>query len=95
MIDPEFFKAVGIPDIVNRIRALVGQYRSLSSTHITWYTHKNPYGCWICDLLLHMETACNYLDSEIQRMDTDIVKSTKSARPVDMSGNCQESNQDG
>lgn len=24
----------------------------LASTHITWYTHKNPYGCWICDLFL-------------------------------------------
>jgi len=25
---------------------------SLASTHITWYTHKNPYGCWICDMFL-------------------------------------------
>lgn len=25
---------------------------TLSSTHITWYTHKNPYGCWICDLFV-------------------------------------------
>lgn len=24
----------------------------LASTHITWYTHKNPYGCWICDMFL-------------------------------------------
>lgn len=24
----------------------------LAATHITWYTHKNPYGCWICDLFL-------------------------------------------
>lgn len=23
----------------------------LSSTHIAWFTHKNPYGCWICDLI--------------------------------------------
>lgn len=22
-----------------------------ASTHIKWFTHKNPYGCWICDLL--------------------------------------------
>lgn len=22
------------------------------STHIGWFTHKNPYGCSICDLLL-------------------------------------------
>lgn len=25
---------------------------TLASTHITWYTHKNPYGCWICDMFL-------------------------------------------
>lgn len=25
---------------------------TLASTHITWYTHKNPYGCWICDTFL-------------------------------------------
>lgn len=23
-----------------------------ASTHIAWFTHKNPYGCWICDLIL-------------------------------------------
>lgn len=22
-----------------------------ASTHISWFTHRNPYGCWICDLL--------------------------------------------
>lgn len=25
---------------------------ALASTHIAWFTHKNPYGCWICDLIL-------------------------------------------
>lgn len=25
---------------------------TLAATHITWYTHKNPYGCWICDMFL-------------------------------------------
>lgn len=24
---------------------------NLSSTHIQWFTHKNPYGCWICDMI--------------------------------------------
>ncbi len=28
------------------------QLETLASGHIRWYTHKNPYGCWICDLLL-------------------------------------------
>lgn len=32
------------------------ELETLSSTHIRWYTHKNPAGCWICDLfkLLNM-----------------------------------------
>lgn len=29
-----------------RLRAMETQ----AGTHITWYTHKNPYGCWICDM---------------------------------------------
>lgn len=24
----------------------------MSTPHIAWYTHKNPYGCWICDLIV-------------------------------------------
>jgi len=30
-----------------RLRILESQL----STHIKWFTHKNPYGCSICDLL--------------------------------------------
>lgn len=95
IIDPEFFKANSPEEVVERFRALIGQYRSLSSTHITWFTHKNPYGCWICDLLLHCETACNYLDHQIQAIRRDTLINSKSSRPVDMSGNSHESNQDG
>lgn len=39
------------------LEAEVIALESLSSVHIRWYTHKNPYGCWICDmhkLLYHM-----------------------------------------
>lgn len=38
----------------------VAAIEQLASTHIGWYTHKNPYGCWICDLVLlawRMQTA--------------------------------------
>lgn len=27
---------------------------ALAAGHIAWFTHKNPYGCWICDLILQM-----------------------------------------
>jgi len=37
-----------IQQALERLRGM----ESLASTHITWYTHKNPYGCWICDMFL-------------------------------------------
>ncbi len=36
-------------------RGRLGEYISKlewqSEGHRMWYTHKNPYGCWICELL--------------------------------------------
>ena len=26
-----------------------------SEGHRMWYTHKNPYGCWICDVIFIVE----------------------------------------
>lgn len=49
----------------------------LSQGHIHWYTHKNPFGCWICDLLdLERNTiymAKSLLDNmnDISRLDQD------------------------
>jgi len=37
-----------IKQATERLRGM----ESLAATHITWYTHKNPYGCWICDMFL-------------------------------------------
>ncbi len=36
---------------LRRIEAVVYQLEAISATHIRWRTHKNPYGCWICELL--------------------------------------------
>lgn len=41
--DPNEYLAVS----TERLRILENQL----STHIKWFTHKNPYGCSICDLL--------------------------------------------
>ncbi len=40
-----------LDDYSRRIVSLVTEFESLSDGHIRWFTHKNPYGCWICDLL--------------------------------------------
>ncbi len=38
-------------DWTNYLVKMKLEIETLSSTHIRWYTHKNPYGCWICDVL--------------------------------------------
>ncbi len=40
-----------IDNYCRRVVTLVTEFESLSDGHIRWFTHKNPYGCWICDLL--------------------------------------------
>ncbi len=41
----------GITDYLERIHEHVKKLRWQSEGHRQWYTHKNPYGCWICELL--------------------------------------------
>ncbi len=36
---------------VARLREFLSRIRWQSEGHRTWYTHKNPAGCWICELL--------------------------------------------
>ncbi len=34
-----------------RLKEFVSRIRWQSEGHRMWYTHKNPSGCWICELL--------------------------------------------
>lgn len=47
---------------------------NLASTHIGWYTHKNPYGCWICDLIQlcysQIQSFGEFLGPELEEQDT-------------------------
>ncbi len=36
---------------VGRLREFLSRIRWQSEGHRSWYTHKNPAGCWICELL--------------------------------------------
>lgn len=58
---------------------LIGM-EQLASTHITWYTHKNPYGCWICDLFLLSRTCLDtfeeFLGPDVEEKDIEMEKST-------------------
>ncbi len=37
---------------------------NLSEGHKIWFTHKNPYGCWICDSLLLLRTIIQEIAQE-------------------------------
>ena len=44
-----------------------------SEGHRMWYTHKNPYGCWICELLqICRELRDNYVIPEGQDSGLDL-----------------------
>lgn len=53
----------------------------LAATHIGWYTHKNPYGCWICDLiqLLYatLDSFAEFLGPDLGALATETKKSTE------------------
>lgn len=52
--NPNFFEPKSMEEFrsfLEQNRAYVEVIEQLSGTHITWFTHKNPYGCWICDLV--------------------------------------------
>ncbi len=38
-------------EYLERMAEHVKKLRWQSEGHRQWYTHKNPYGCWICELL--------------------------------------------
>ncbi len=40
-----------LTDYIERISEHIKKLRWQSEGHRQWYTHKNPYGCWICELL--------------------------------------------
>ncbi len=36
---------------IGRCDEYISKLEWQSEGHRMWYTHKNPYGCWICELL--------------------------------------------
>jgi hypothetical protein len=46
---------------LDRIHEYISKLEWQSDGHIRWYTHKNPYGCWICELA----QVCRSLEAEL------------------------------
>lgn len=52
-----------VEQFLQRIESIIYQLEQISSTHIRWRTHKNPYGCWICELVQLSRILANQLRS--------------------------------
>ena len=61
-----------IVDYLARMREFVQQLIWRSDGHRMWYTHKNPYGCWICDLIYTVEQYSGALDVLLQERAPDL-----------------------
>lgn len=53
----------GLDEYLTRMVDQLTGLENLSSTHTVWFTHKNPYGCWICDLI----QLCRQIFFEVQK----------------------------
>ncbi len=51
--NPDINRADGesLDDWLSRISEHYSKLEWQSEGHRMWYTHKNPYACWICELL--------------------------------------------
>lgn len=45
------FTGTSVPEYVGYLSSILTNLELQAETHIRWYTHKNPFGCWICDML--------------------------------------------
>ncbi len=50
-----------LTDFLSRISELISKLEWQSEGHRMWYTHKNPYSCWICESL----QICRELEGEL------------------------------
>ena len=55
---------------IERMRDFVQQLEWRSDGHRFWYTHKNPHGCWICDLIFTIEQYSRCIDDMVQERNS-------------------------
>ncbi len=60
-----------LDDWISRISEVLSKLEWQSEGHRMWYTHKNPYSCWICELL----QICRQLEAELVDIGPGIHKS--------------------
>ncbi len=64
----------------DRMAAVIEKLEWQSEGHRMWYTHKNPYGCWICELL----QVCRECQSNLVDIGRDSTGKDESERETDL-----------
>ena len=61
--NPSLVRGAGetLRSYLERLHEYISKLEWQSDGHIRWYTHKNPYGCWICETL----QICRLLENEL------------------------------
>ncbi len=74
--------AESLNDYLGRIAEFLSKLEWQSEGHRMWYTHKNPYSCWICELL----QVARRLESELMdiRDSAAVGETVKSRKSVDL-----------
>lgn len=68
--NPDLVRGDGetLKSYLERIGEHLSKLEWQSEGHRQWYTHKNPYGCWICQIL----QVGRYLESELLDIEQPI-----------------------
>ncbi len=71
--NPDIDRADGesLGDFISRVSERISKLEWQSEGHRMWYTHKNPYSCWICELI----QVCRSLEGELVDLGRDNTKS--------------------
>jgi hypothetical protein len=77
--NPSLVRGAGetIGSYLERLHEYIAKLEWQSDGHIRWYTHKNPYGCWICETL----QVCRLLENEL--VDLERILDRSEVNPKD------------
>ena len=90
--NPSLVRGAGetIGSYLERLHEYISKLEWQSDGHIRWYTHKNPYGCWICETL----QVCRLLENELMDLERVIDRQApeqEDQRTTDESGRQSDS----
>lgn len=67
-------------EYLNMTETRLRTMETLASTHISWYTHKNPYGCWICDMFVLVQKVIDSFREFLGESDATVTTEPESLK---------------